>query len=152
MEPVWRLSVPSHLGKRSRVTMATAFLGKTMRCVNVAPVRGEGLPNGRRVESRLCAWFSYVVNLFWVFLLCLNYLFGNKCLVINSFDHFNFFRRGKGFFRHRLATLQQWEGSSDPLGQKYRFRETDLRLNREKGNSTPSPFLPISNPGALIPP
>lgn len=63
------------------------------------------------------------------------------------FKCFYFTRRGKGFFRHRLAALQEWEGSNDPLGQKYRFRETDLRLNREKGNSTPSPFLPVSNPG-----
>ncbi|KAM9457764.1 histone-lysine N-methyltransferase KMT5C [Clarias gariepinus] len=59
-------------------------------------------------------------------------------------------RRGKGFFRHRLAALQEWEGSNDPLGQKYRFRETDLRLNREKGNSTPSPFLPVSNPACSV--
>ncbi|KAI5619730.1 lysine methyltransferase 5C, partial [Silurus asotus] len=59
-------------------------------------------------------------------------------------------RRGKGFFRHRLSALQAWEGSNDPLGQKYRFRETDLRLNREKGNSTPSPFLPVSNPACSV--
>ncbi|MCI4384737.1 hypothetical protein PGIGA_G00042180 [Pangasianodon gigas] len=59
-------------------------------------------------------------------------------------------RRGKGFFRHRLAALQEWEHSNDPLGQKYRFRETDLRLNREKGNSTPSPFLPVSNPACSV--
>ncbi|XP_017351325.1 histone-lysine N-methyltransferase KMT5C [Ictalurus punctatus] len=59
-------------------------------------------------------------------------------------------RRGKGFFRHRLAALQEWEGLNDPLGQKYRFRETDLRLNREKGNSTPSPFLTVSNPACSV--
>ncbi|XP_062875082.1 histone-lysine N-methyltransferase KMT5C [Trichomycterus rosablanca] len=59
-------------------------------------------------------------------------------------------RRGEGFFRHRLDTLQDWEGSSDPLGQKYKFRETDLRLNREKGNSTPSPFLLLSNPACAL--
>ncbi|XP_027001290.2 histone-lysine N-methyltransferase KMT5C isoform X1 [Tachysurus fulvidraco] len=59
-------------------------------------------------------------------------------------------RRGKGFFRHRLSTLQDWESSNDSVGQKYRFRETDLRLNREKGNSTPSPFLPVSNPACSV--
>ncbi|KAG8006491.1 Histone-lysine N-methyltransferase KMT5C [Nibea albiflora] len=30
---------PSHLGRRSRVTMVPAFLGKEMKCVNAAPVR-----------------------------------------------------------------------------------------------------------------
>ncbi|KAF4093140.1 hypothetical protein AMELA_G00029570 [Ameiurus melas] len=59
-------------------------------------------------------------------------------------------RRGKGFFRHRLAALQEWEGLNDPLGQKYRFRETDLRLNREKGNTTPSPFLTVSNAACSV--
>lgn len=70
-----------------------------------------------------------------------------QLIQIHLFGHFWVFRRGTGFFRHRLAALQEWEGSNDPLGQKYRFRETDLRLNREKGNSTPSPFLLVSNPG-----
>ncbi|KAK3552994.1 hypothetical protein QTP86_030285, partial [Hemibagrus guttatus] len=59
-------------------------------------------------------------------------------------------RRGKGFFRAKLAALHECENSNDPLGQKYRFRETDLRLNREKGNSTPSPFLPVSNPACSV--
>ncbi|XP_072550396.1 histone-lysine N-methyltransferase KMT5C [Salminus brasiliensis] len=57
-------------------------------------------------------------------------------------------RRGEGFFRHRLERLPEWVGPSDPLGQKYKFRETDLRLNREKGNGTP--FLTVSNPACSL--
>ncbi|KAI4875353.1 hypothetical protein NFI96_022846, partial [Prochilodus magdalenae] len=57
-------------------------------------------------------------------------------------------RRGEGFFRHRLERLPEWVGPSDPLGQKYKFRETDLRLNREKGNGTP--FLAVTNPACSV--
>uniref|UniRef100_A0A4W4ELG1 [histone H4]-N-methyl-L-lysine20 N-methyltransferase KMT5B n=1 Tax=Electrophorus electricus TaxID=8005 RepID=A0A4W4ELG1_ELEEL len=59
-------------------------------------------------------------------------------------------RRGEGFFRQRLDRLPEWVGSSDPLGQKYKFRETDLRLNRGKGNSTPKGFLTVTNPGIRL--
>ncbi|XP_066497996.1 histone-lysine N-methyltransferase KMT5C isoform X2 [Hoplias malabaricus] len=55
-------------------------------------------------------------------------------------------RRGEGFFRHRLERLPEWVGPSDPLGQKYKFRETDLRLNREKGNGT----LTVTNPACSV--
>ncbi|XP_049323850.1 histone-lysine N-methyltransferase KMT5C [Astyanax mexicanus] len=57
-------------------------------------------------------------------------------------------RRGEGFFKHRLERLPEWVGPSDPLGQKYKFRETDLRLNREKGNGTP--FLTVANPACSV--
>lgn len=40
--------------------------------------------------------------------------------------------------------------SRDPSGQKYEFRETDLRLNRNRGNGTPKPFLTVSNSGMLV--
>ncbi|XP_026885820.2 histone-lysine N-methyltransferase KMT5C isoform X1 [Electrophorus electricus] len=59
-------------------------------------------------------------------------------------------RRGEGFFRQRLDRLPEWVGSSDPLGQKYKFRETDLRLNRGKGNSTPKGFLTVTNPACSV--
>ncbi|XP_036445652.1 histone-lysine N-methyltransferase KMT5C [Colossoma macropomum] len=57
-------------------------------------------------------------------------------------------RRGEGFFKHRLERLPEWVGPSDPLGQKYKFRETDLRLNREKGNGTP--FLAVTSPACSV--
>lgn len=47
--------------------MATAFLGKTMRCANVAPVRGEGAPDGRRFENRMRSWISCAVDLLFRF-------------------------------------------------------------------------------------
>ncbi len=42
--------------------------------------------------------------------------------------------------------------SVDLSGQKYEFRETDLRLNRNRGNGTPKPFLTVSNSGMLVMP
>lgn len=42
--------------------------------------------------------------------------------------------------------------SGDLSGQKYEFRETDLRLNRNRGNGTPKPFLTVSNSGMLVMP
>ncbi|KAL2101346.1 hypothetical protein ACEWY4_003107 [Coilia grayii] len=54
-------------------------------------------------------------------------------------------RRGEGAFRHRETTLQELDDPNDPAGQKYKFRETDLRLSREKGNSTPKPILAATN-------
>ncbi|KAJ8402505.1 hypothetical protein AAFF_G00365880 [Aldrovandia affinis] len=44
-------------------------------------------------------------------------------------------RKGEGFFRHR-ETQKVCEDLGDVAGQKYSLRETDLRLNREKGNCT----------------
>ncbi|XP_036408499.1 histone-lysine N-methyltransferase KMT5C isoform X2 [Megalops cyprinoides] len=45
-------------------------------------------------------------------------------------------RKGEGFFRRReRETIHEDPG--DIAGQKYSLRETDLRLNREKGNCTP---------------
>ncbi|XP_067271669.1 histone-lysine N-methyltransferase KMT5C isoform X1 [Pseudorasbora parva] len=53
-------------------------------------------------------------------------------------------RRGEGSFKKR-DQLQDVACSRDPSGQKYEFRETDLRLNRNRGNGTPKPFLTVSN-------
>ncbi|XP_048101268.1 histone-lysine N-methyltransferase KMT5C [Alosa alosa] len=53
-------------------------------------------------------------------------------------------RRGEGSFQHR-ETLQDLDDPSDPAGQKYKFRETDLRLSREKSNSTPKPIPTATN-------
>ncbi|XP_051988410.1 uncharacterized protein LOC127647923 isoform X2 [Xyrauchen texanus] len=49
-------------------------------------------------------------------------------------------RRGEGSFEKRDLVC-----SSDPSGQKYEFRETDLRLNRKRGNGTPKTFLTVSH-------
>lgn len=53
-------------------------------------------------------------------------------------------RRGEGLFKKR-DQLPDVACSRDPSGQKYEFRETDLRLNRNRGNGTPKPFLTVSN-------
>ncbi|XP_048060036.1 histone-lysine N-methyltransferase KMT5C isoform X1 [Megalobrama amblycephala] len=53
-------------------------------------------------------------------------------------------RRGEGSFKKR-DQLPDEACSGDPSGQKYEFRETDLRLNRNRGNGTPKPFLTVSN-------
>ncbi|KAK7167681.1 hypothetical protein R3I94_001922 [Phoxinus phoxinus] len=53
-------------------------------------------------------------------------------------------RRGEGLFKTR-DQLADVACSRDPSGQKYEFRETDLRLNRNRGNGTPKPFLTVSN-------
>ncbi|KAI7803973.1 histone-lysine N-methyltransferase KMT5C [Triplophysa rosa] len=53
-------------------------------------------------------------------------------------------RRGEGSFKKREKS-PDLVCSNDPLGQKYEFRETDLRLNRKRGNGTPKPFLTVSN-------
>ncbi|XP_062387747.1 histone-lysine N-methyltransferase KMT5C [Sardina pilchardus] len=53
-------------------------------------------------------------------------------------------RRGEGSFHHR-ETLQDVDDPSDPAGQKYKFRETDLRLSREKSNSTPKSITTATN-------
>ncbi|KAJ8399914.1 hypothetical protein AAFF_G00406440 [Aldrovandia affinis] len=45
-------------------------------------------------------------------------------------------RRGEGSFRPRGGVPIN-KSSSDIMGKKYSLRETDLRLNREKGHSTP---------------
>ncbi|XP_061079935.1 histone-lysine N-methyltransferase KMT5C isoform X2 [Conger conger] len=53
-------------------------------------------------------------------------------------------RKGEGFFRHRERQPVS-EDPGDVAGQKYSLRETDLRLNREKGNCTPGSIpAPIS--------
>ncbi|XP_016399785.1 histone-lysine N-methyltransferase KMT5C isoform X2 [Sinocyclocheilus rhinocerous] len=53
-------------------------------------------------------------------------------------------RRGEGSFKKRDQSPDV-ACSVDPSGQKYEFRETDLRLNRNRGNGTPKPFLTVSN-------
>uniref|UniRef100_A0A9J8B964 [histone H4]-N-methyl-L-lysine20 N-methyltransferase KMT5B n=1 Tax=Cyprinus carpio carpio TaxID=630221 RepID=A0A9J8B964_CYPCA len=53
-------------------------------------------------------------------------------------------RRGEGSFKKRDQSPDV-ACSGDPSGQKYVFRETDLRLNRNRGNGTPKPFLTVSN-------
>ncbi|XP_073696836.1 histone-lysine N-methyltransferase KMT5C [Garra rufa] len=53
-------------------------------------------------------------------------------------------RRGEGSFKKRDQSPDV-ACSGDPSGQKYEFRETDLRLNRNRGNGTPKPFLTVSN-------
>lgn len=53
-------------------------------------------------------------------------------------------RRGEGSFKKRDQS-PDLACSGDPSGQKYEFRETDLRLNRSRGNGTPKPFLAVSN-------
>ncbi|XP_016104461.1 serine-rich adhesin for platelets-like isoform X2 [Sinocyclocheilus grahami] len=53
-------------------------------------------------------------------------------------------RRGEGSFKKRDQSPDV-ACSMDPSGQKYEFRETDLRLNRNRGNGTPKPFLTVSN-------
>ncbi|KAL1278122.1 hypothetical protein QQF64_024795, partial [Cirrhinus molitorella] len=53
-------------------------------------------------------------------------------------------RRGEGSFKKRDQSPEV-ACSGDPSGQKYEFRETDLRLNRNRGNGTPKPFLTVSN-------
>ncbi|XP_051571023.1 uncharacterized protein LOC127450737 isoform X2 [Myxocyprinus asiaticus] len=53
-------------------------------------------------------------------------------------------RRGEGSFEKR-DKLPDLVCSSDPSGQKYEFRETDLRLNRKWGNGTPKTFLTVSH-------
>ncbi|KAG1967913.1 histone-lysine N-methyltransferase KMT5B [Pimephales promelas] len=53
-------------------------------------------------------------------------------------------RRGEGLFKKR-DQFSDVACSRDPSGQKYEFRETDLRLNRNRGNGTPKPFLTVSN-------
>ncbi|XP_056609096.1 histone-lysine N-methyltransferase KMT5C isoform X2 [Triplophysa dalaica] len=53
-------------------------------------------------------------------------------------------RRGEGSFKKREKS-PDLVCSNDPLGQKYEFRETDLRLNRKRGNGAPKPFLTVSN-------
>ncbi|XP_063045564.1 histone-lysine N-methyltransferase KMT5C isoform X2 [Engraulis encrasicolus] len=57
-------------------------------------------------------------------------------------------RRGEGAFRHKEAASQEPDDPNDPAGQKYKFRETDLRLSREKGSSTPKP-IPATTSTAL---
>ncbi|XP_076852686.1 LOW QUALITY PROTEIN: histone-lysine N-methyltransferase KMT5C [Brachyhypopomus gauderio] len=59
-------------------------------------------------------------------------------------------RRGEGFFRQRLDRLPERVSSTDPSGQKYKFRETDLRLNREKGVGTPKPPLAVTKPACSL--
>ncbi|XP_026063090.1 uncharacterized protein LOC113046445 isoform X2 [Carassius auratus] len=54
-------------------------------------------------------------------------------------------RRGEGSFKKRDQSPDD-ACSVDPSGQKYEFRETDLRLNRNRGNGpNPKPFLTVSN-------
>ncbi|XP_016323532.1 histone-lysine N-methyltransferase KMT5C isoform X3 [Sinocyclocheilus anshuiensis] len=53
-------------------------------------------------------------------------------------------RRGEGSFKKRDQSPDV-ACSVDPSGQKYEFRETDLRLNRNRGNGTPKPLLTVSN-------
>ncbi|XP_077068778.1 histone-lysine N-methyltransferase KMT5C isoform X4 [Siphateles boraxobius] len=53
-------------------------------------------------------------------------------------------RRGEGLFKKR-DQFPDVACSRDPSGQKYEFRETDLRLNRNRGNGPPKPFLTVSN-------
>ncbi|XP_042580932.1 serine-rich adhesin for platelets-like isoform X2 [Cyprinus carpio] len=53
-------------------------------------------------------------------------------------------RRGEGSFKKRDQSPDV-ACSVDPSGQKYEFRETDLRLNRNRGNGNPKPFLTVSN-------
>lgn len=53
-------------------------------------------------------------------------------------------RRGEGSFKKRDQS-PDFACTGDPSGQKYEFRETDLRLNRSRGNGTPKPFLAVSN-------
>ncbi|XP_058626432.1 histone-lysine N-methyltransferase KMT5C isoform X3 [Onychostoma macrolepis] len=53
-------------------------------------------------------------------------------------------RRGEGSFKKRDQSPDV-ASSGDLSGQKYEFRETDLRLNRNRGNGTPKPFLTVSN-------
>jgi len=61
----------------------------------------------------------------------------------------NLYRRGEGLFKKR-DQFSDVACSRDPSGQKYEFRETDLRLNRNRGNGTPKPFLTVSNSGMLV--
>ncbi|KAI1884709.1 hypothetical protein AGOR_G00229210 [Albula goreensis] len=58
-------------------------------------------------------------------------------------------RKGEGFFRHK-ETQMVCEDPGDIAGQKYSLRETDLRLNREKGNHTLG-FTTVSTSTALSP-
>ncbi|XP_043090865.1 histone-lysine N-methyltransferase KMT5C [Puntigrus tetrazona] len=53
-------------------------------------------------------------------------------------------RRGEGSFKKR-DQLPDETCPGDPSAQKYEFRETDLRLNRNRGNGTPKSFLTVSN-------
>lgn len=53
-------------------------------------------------------------------------------------------RRGEGSFKKRDKSPDS-VCSSDAVGQKYEFRETDLRLNRNRGNGTPKPLLTLTN-------
>lgn len=62
-----------------------------------------------------------------------------------------YFRRGEGSFKKRDQS-PDLACSGDPSGQKYEFRETDLRLNRSRGNGTPKPFLAVSNSGMFAMP
>ncbi|KAG5832342.1 hypothetical protein ANANG_G00290100 [Anguilla anguilla] len=58
-------------------------------------------------------------------------------------------RKGEGFFRQR-ERQPLCEDPGDVAGQKYSLRETDLRLNREKGNCTPG-STPAPTSTALSP-
>ncbi|XP_051996130.1 uncharacterized protein LOC127653466 isoform X2 [Xyrauchen texanus] len=57
-------------------------------------------------------------------------------------------RRGEGSFEKRDKLPDLVCSSAPGSGQKYKFRETDLRLNRKRGNGTPTPkpFLTVSHP------
>ncbi|XP_051571697.1 uncharacterized protein LOC127451219 isoform X2 [Myxocyprinus asiaticus] len=56
-------------------------------------------------------------------------------------------RRGEGSFEKRDKLPDLVCSSVPGSGQKYKFRETDLRLNRKRGNGTPTPkpFLTVSH-------
>lgn len=53
-------------------------------------------------------------------------------------------RKGEGHFRHRGGQPDR-EETKGLVGQKYRLRETDLRLNREKGQCPPRSTFPVTH-------
>lgn len=79
----------------------------------------------------------------------MNRPFKKNAFIATRLYNFYLYRRGEGSFKKREKS-PDLVCSNDPLGQKYEFRETDLRLNRKRGNGAPKPFLTVSNSGIYV--